>query len=91
MFRCEKFQKNTKSAISAKILGMTFQNNLEWSAHFEKGGETVINKCKRKLGFLKNMARDCSIEFRRKLADGCVMSRLTYRIQFWGLSINNHL
>ena len=25
---------------------------------------------------------------KKKLADGCVMSRLTYGIQFWGLSIN---
>ena len=40
--------KNIKSAISAKILGMTFQNNLKWSAHFEKGGKAIINKCKRK-------------------------------------------
>ena len=67
---------------------MTFQNNLKWSAHFEKGGEAVINKCKRKLGALKHVARDCSIEFRKKLADGCVMSRLTYGIQIWVLSIN---
>ena len=85
--------ENIKSAISAKILGMTFQNNLKWSAHFEKGGEAVINKCKRKLGALKHVARDCLIEFRKKkkLADGCVMSRLTYGIQIWGLSINKHL
>ena len=40
--------ENIKLAISAKILGMTFQNNLKWSAYFEKGGEAVINKCKRK-------------------------------------------
>ena len=58
--------ENIKSAISAKILGMTFQNNLKWSAHFEKGGEAVINKCKRKLGALKHVARDCLIEFRKK-------------------------
>ena len=45
---------------------MTFQNNLKWSAHFEKGGEAVINKCKRKLGALKHVARDCLIEFRKK-------------------------
>ena len=28
---------------------------------------------------------------KKKLADGCVMSRLTYGIQIWGLSINKHL
>ena len=34
--------ENIKSAISAKILGMTFQNNLEWSAHFEKVGKPSL-------------------------------------------------
>ena len=67
---------------------MTFQKNLKWSAHFEKGGEAVINKCKKKLGALKHVARDCLIEFRKKLGDGCVMSRLTYGIQVWVFSIN---
>ena len=28
---------------------------------------------------------------KKELADGCVMSRLTYGIQIWGLSINKHL
>ena len=67
---------------------MTFQNNLNWNSHFDKGGDAVLNKCKRKLGALKHVAKNCTFEFRRKLADGCVMSRLTYGIQVWGLAIN---
>ena len=31
------------------------------------------------------------LSLEKKLADGCVMSRLTYGIQIWGLSINKHL
>ena len=62
---------------------MTFQDNLKWSAHFEKGGEAVINKFKRKLGALKHVARNCLIEVRKKkLADGCVMLRLTMGHKF---------
>ena len=45
---------------------MTFQNNIKWSALFEKGGEAVINKCEKKLGCLKHVARGCLIEFRKK-------------------------
>ena len=45
---------------------MTFQNNIKWGAHFEKGREAVINKCKKNLGALKHVARDCLIEFRTK-------------------------
>ena len=45
-----------------KILGMTFQNNLKWSAHFEKGGEAVINRCKRELGALKREIVQLSLE-----------------------------
>ena len=58
-----------------------FRNDIskqyKWSALFEKGGEAVINKCEKKLGCLKHVARGCLIEFRKKkLADGCVMLRL---------------
>ena len=41
-----------------------------------------------KLGALKNVARNTSTPFRKRLADGCIMSRLIYGISIWGLSIN---
>ena len=80
--------ENITPSKTAKILGITFQSNLNWSSHFEKSKEAIINKCKKKLGALKFVAKFASINSKKKLANGCIMSRLTYGIQVWGLNIN---
>ena len=40
------------------------------------------------MGALKYVAKYASIKSKKKLADGCIMSRLVYGIQVWGLNIN---
>ena len=80
--------ENIKPENTAKILGITFQNNLNWAQHFETGENAILGKCKKKLGALKNVAKNTSIPFKKRLADGCIMSRLIYGISIWGLSIN---
>ena len=77
-----------KPSLTAKILGITFQNSLNWTYHFERGGEAVLSKCKKKLGALKFVAKNSSIKMKKRLADGCIMSRLIYGIQLWGLHMN---
>ena len=63
LFSCEKITKTKyKASYQCKNLGMTFQNNIKWSAHFEKGGEAVINRCKRELGALKRGIVQLSLE-----------------------------
>ena len=69
----------------AKILGITISNNLTWGQHLHKGKGAIINKCKKKLGALKHVASTASIKNRKRLADGCVMSLITYGIQIWGV------
>ena len=69
----------------AKILGITISNNLTWGQHLHKGKGAILNKCKKKLGALKHVASTASIKNRKRLADGCVMSIITYGIQIWGV------
>ena len=72
---------------TAKLLGVTFSSNLTWASHLEKGGEAVITRCKKKLGALKFVASYCTMSFKKRLADACVMSRLVYGIQLWGMGV----
>ena len=72
--------ENIKPKNTAKTLGITFQNNLNWLHHFEIGDNAILDKCKKKLGALKNVARNSSISFKKHLADGCIISRLIYGI-----------
>ena len=76
-----------RPSLTAKSLGITFQNNLNWIYHFERGGEAVLSKCKKKLGALKFVAKNASTNIKKKLANACIMSGLTYGIQVWGPSI----
>ena len=79
--------KNIVPSNTAKILGLTFSNNLTWAAHLERGKEAVLTKTRKKLGALKNVAKNCSQHFKKRLADACVMSRLVYGIQIWGFGV----
>ena len=45
----------------------------------------MVPKLKHKLGALKYTSRNASINAKIKLAHGCIMSTIIYRIQVWGL------
>ena len=77
--------KNIEPSECAKLLGITLNKNLNWSYHLEKGKQGIINKCKKKLGALKYVANQASLDTKKRLVEGCIMSVLTYGIQCWGL------
>ena len=70
---------------SVKILGVVFSNNLTWANHLYTGKESIVNKCKQKLAALKFTASKCSVKMKKRLVDACILSRLTYGIQLWGI------
>merc|ERR1712105_329572 len=70
----------------AKILGVVFSDNLTWANHLETGKSAIIPNCKRKLGALKHTSNRASFKDKKRLADGVIMSRLTYGIAIWGLN-----
>ena len=49
------------------------------------GKEAMVGKLKRKLGALKFASKFSTYNTRLKLANGCIMSIITYGIQVWGL------
>ena len=70
---------------SAKILGITFNKSLIWRDYLEAGKEAMVSNLKRKLGALKFTSKFASYNTRVKLANGCIMSKIIYGIQVWGL------
>ena len=69
----------------AKILGVIFNKTLIWKEFLEVGQEAMVGKLKRKLGALKFASKFSTYNTRLKLANGCIMSIITYGIQVWGL------
>ena len=52
----------------------------------ETGKGAIIPNSKRKLGALKHTSNKASFKDKKRLADGVIMSRLTYGIAIWGLN-----
>ena len=77
--------ENIKPANCAKILGVIFNKALVWREFLEVGQEAMVGKLKRKLGALKFASKFSTYNTRLKLANGCIMSIITYGIQVWGL------
>ena len=72
-------------ANSAKILGLIFNKTLTWRDFIEVGKEAMVVKLKKKLGALKFAGKYATYKARLKLANGCIMSIITYGIQVWGI------
>ena len=72
-------------ANSAKILGVIFNKTLTWKDFIEVGKEAMVVKLKKKLGALKFAGKYATYKTRLKLANGCIMSIITYGIQIWGI------
>ena len=77
--------ENIRPANCAKILGVIFNKSLVWREFLEVGKEAMVGKLKRKLGALKFASKFSTYNTRIKLANGCIMSIITYGIQVWGL------
>ena len=77
--------KHIVPANCAKILGIIFSKSLTWRDFIETGNKAMVGKLKRKLGALKFASKFSTYKTRLKLANGCIMSVITYGIQVWGV------
>ena len=77
--------ENITPTNTAKILGITFNKSLNWKDMLETGKEALTTKLKKKLGALKHVSKFASYNSRVRLANGCIMSKIIYGIQVWGL------
>ena len=69
---------------NAKFLGLTISNNLRWNDYVFNSEDSMLNFCYKKLRALKLMARNCDKHQRLILANGMIISKLTYCCTAWG-------
>ena len=68
----------------AKFLGIIISGNLKWNEYILQSENSLLKYCNKRLAALKLLARDCSLNQRKILAHGLVISKITYCISCSG-------
>ena len=66
-----------------KLLGGIVHQNLKWSEHILNGEDALIKALTTRLGALKIISRVSSFKNRKIIANGLIMSKLSYLIPLW--------
>ena len=69
---------------NVRFLGVIISNNLRWNDYILNSEKSVLNFCYKKLRALKLMSRFCDEEQRKLLANGMIISKLTFCLSVWG-------
>ena len=73
-----------------KILGIVFNNKLNWNNHILNGSSSLINQLKQRLNSLKIISKTISANFAKQMANAILMSKINYNIEVWGNTNNNN-
>ena len=68
---------------SEKLLGALIHQNLKWTDHILNGEDALVKGLTTRLGALKKVGRVASFKNRRMVAEGLIMSKLSYLIPLW--------
>ena len=69
---------------NVRFLGVIISNNLRWNDYILNSEKSVLNFCYKKLRALKLMSKFCNEEQRKLLANGMIISKLTFCLSVWG-------
>ena len=61
-----------------KLLGCQLHQNLEWKAHFRDGKASLLCQLTSKINGLRKVSINASFKTKLLIANGVVMSKLTY-------------
>ena len=68
---------------SEKLLGAVIHQNLKWTEHILNGDDALVKGLTTRLGALKKVGRVASFKNRKMIAEGLIMSKLSYLIPLW--------
>ena len=68
---------------SEKLLGALVHQDLKWTEHILNGDDALVKGLARRLGALKKVCRVASFRNRKMIAEGLIMSKLSYLIPLW--------
>ena len=75
---------NIKHVNIIKVLGNTFNCNLNWNSHINEGRGSLVFQLKQRLNSLKVIANKVILNFSKQLANAILISKLNYNIEVWG-------
>ena len=73
-----------KPSKSEKLLGCRVQDDLKWTEYLRDNKENLIRSLNTRLGALKRIRKLASFRNRKMIAEGIVVSKLSYLISLWG-------
>lgn len=68
------------------VLGITFNDKLNWEDHTVRGKSSILTQLKSRLTVLKKLTKMTGRSFARQLANGIIMGKVEYAIALWGNS-----
>ena len=69
---------------SEKLLGAHLHQSLDWKMHIRDHRSALLNQLSSRMNGLKKLCKNASFNTRLLVANGVVMSKLTYLIILWG-------
>ena len=69
---------------SEKLLGCQLHQNLDWKAHFRDGKASLLNQLTSRINGLRKVSINASFKTKLQIANGVVISKLSYLITLWG-------
>ena len=67
-----------------KLLGGIVSNNLLWNSHIRDGQKSLSSLLTLRINALSQVSRYCSFKNRKQIANGIVLSHITYLVQLYG-------
>ena len=67
-----------------KLLGCYIHQDMKWSEHLQDNEDNLMRSLSTRLGALKLLGRVASFKNRKMIADGILISKLSYLIALWG-------
>ena len=68
---------------SEKLLGALVHHHLKWTEHILNEDDALVKGLTKRLGALKKVCRVASFKNRKMIAEGLIMSKLSYLIPLW--------
>ena len=73
----------------SRILGCNIGKDLDWTAHLISGEKALLPRLRKQLGALKLLSKELPHKSRLLLANGLLVSKISYMIQAWGGARDN--
>ena len=83
--------ENIKPKKQIRLLGITLEQNLSWKQHLITGDKAVLPTARKQLGSLKRISKQIPRKSRLQLANGLILSRISYGMAVWGGTYNSNI